>query len=344
MIKRLPEEIKRITLADLPQSQPSVQRKIRHHIIGCEYLAGFCADDGSVRDFRKDAVLCIQNLRTGKARLSNLEGAPVERDLYTITDRKGTKRDDIENAFAKTEADAGEITRRLAAGETISPEEKYRYAAFVSNMFIRTKEFHARLAETLRNDFKIKIVSPEHLHIYAIMHMIKLGPIIFNMNWSVIITSGRVPFLTSDNPVSISLNQQYKLTDSNCSILDKRATLSLPLTKNACLIAEWLLPPAPFLHLEEGHPLIGAINSERIASAHSNIFAPEISLLPQASDTAALRLARPRPVSLHPDDVSLLPPEAFRLPGLFDITEQLLKVMREGGFPIEPVICTTKSC
>lgn len=61
-------------------------------------------------------------------------------------------------------------------------EEKYRYAALVANMVIRTKAFHARLTETLRQDFGLMEVLSDHLHPHALMHMMKLGQIIFEMN------------------------------------------------------------------------------------------------------------------------------------------------------------------
>ncbi len=261
----------------------------------------------------------------------------MERDLYTFTGADGNKRDDVENAFARTEADAGELTRRLAAGGALLIEERHHYASFVANMIIRTKAFQARLTETLRRHFGLTVVRPEHLHAHALMHMMKLGQIISHMSWSVIRTSGDARFLTSDDPVSIALFRLSGLPDSNCSILDKGATLTLPLAMNACLVAEWRDPPAVFQVLEADHPLIGMLNQKCVASAHENIFAPEQSLLPKPDNTAALRLAHPRPSLLHRDDVELLPPHGLRLPGVFDWMVQLMFEMRDTDLPTEPI-------
>lgn len=127
------------------------------------------------------------------------------------------------------------------------------------------------------------------------------------------------------------------LPDPNCSILDKRATLTLPLATNACLVAEWQEPPAAFLTLEADHLLIGTMNLERVASAHANIFALELSIFPKPDEAAALRLAHPQPSRLHRDDVELLPPQELRMPGIVDLMEQLIERMREGGLPTEPI-------
>lgn len=261
----------------------------------------------------------------------------MERDLYTFTDADGNKRDDVENAFAHTEADAGELTQRLAAGRDISAEEKYHYASFVANMIIRTKSFHAQLTKTLSRDFGFAEVRPEHLHSYALMHMMKLGQIIFHMHWSVIRTPNSARFLSSDNPVSIALLRLSDATDFNCSILDQNATLTLPLAMNACLVAEWREPPVPFPELEVDHPLIAVLNLKRIASGHENIFAPEQSALPKPDDAMALRFAHPQPSSLHRNDIQILPPQELKIPDVFDVMEQLIERMSEAGLQIEPI-------
>ena len=204
-------------------------------------------------------------------------------------------------------------------------------------MAIRTKSFHARITNTLRNDFGFTEIRPEHLLIYTQMHMMKLGQIIFHMNWSVIRTASATGFLTSDNPVSVALLPMPEAPDFNCSILDPRATLTMPLATNACLVAEWRDPPAPLLTIKGDDPLIATINLMRIASAHDNIFASEQSILPKPSDTEAVRLAHPYPSVMLDRDVELFPPHGVRIPDVFGITRQLMFEMLDADLPTDPI-------
>jgi hypothetical protein len=273
-------------------------------------------------------------LETGKIRFSNLNGAPVERNIYNFRDSDGELRDEIEEAFSYTEVHGSRIIAKFCQTLDPTPEDRFRFGAFVANMIIRTKSFRDTMPAILSNGFGIKEVALNHLQLYPLLYMIKLGQIITHMKWHIVKAGLDELFITSDNPVAIGQWLTPDHMQFGGALLDPKAFLTFPVTRDLCFVADWQGKDCDYLPPLDG--FVTLANRKRMSFAYDHLFSHAPELI-DIAEVTRVRSELPAIVAPLGTELSLVPPDTFALPELRPITENLFQGLREAGLPTKPL-------
>ena len=113
------------------EHKPRLTGPKRHHFLPQSYLEGFTRDGKlAVYDREKDEVRVQQPINTG-----------VIGHFYTLEDREGRRRFELEEMFSDLEGKVSPVLKKLAKREDISADERSNMAIYVAMATFRTPDF-----------------------------------------------------------------------------------------------------------------------------------------------------------------------------------------------------------
>ena len=111
----------------------------RQHVLPRFYLEGFS----------KSGLLAVYDRHVDQVRLQTPENTGVIGHFYTVEDKEGRKRYEIEAMLADAENKASPVINRLAAGEDVAPNERGDLATFLALAMFRTPDLVDSIKSTM---------------------------------------------------------------------------------------------------------------------------------------------------------------------------------------------------
>jgi len=148
-------------------------KSVRHHFIPQFYLQGFVDPKNPpfVWIYRKDNGVIIK---------SSVKDTAVHSHYYSFKTKTGTRDSQtLEKLFSKLEGSTSTIFKKIFNKESLSNEERSRFASFLALTLIRVPNFRENMidkptAELMKRMYVIMASHKEHLRILRVKQVINL--------------------------------------------------------------------------------------------------------------------------------------------------------------------------